>query len=86
MHRRVEITCEREVLSVLHDPALSITGLCVQCGRDVVKFTPELAAATSGYTPREIYRWLEEQKLHFDELTTGQVFVCSESLKTLHQI
>jgi hypothetical protein len=82
IHRRVEITVEREVISVFHQSS-SFAGLCVQCGRDVLKLTPESAAAASGITPREIYRWIDEQKLHFDELPTGQVFVCSESLGAL---
>jgi len=83
VHRRVEITFEREVLSVLHQPSQEFTGLCVECGRDVLKLTAEAAAAAGGTTPREIYRWLDEHKLHFDESPTGQVFICSESLKAV---
>jgi len=85
VHRRVEITYEREVLSVLHQPAQEFTGLCLECGREVLKLTAEGAAAASGTTPREIYRWLDEHKLHFDESPTGQVFVCFDSLKALTQ-
>jgi hypothetical protein len=83
IHRRVEITVEREVVSILHQPARDFTSLCIHCRRDVLKLTPESAAAASGTTPREIYRWLEEKNLHFEELPDGQVFVCSESLKDL---
>jgi hypothetical protein len=85
IHRRVEITYEREVVSVHHQPAASFIGPCINCGHEVLKITAELAAATCAATPREIYRWLDEQKLHFEESPTGQVFVCSESLKSLTQ-
>jgi hypothetical protein len=85
IHRRVEITFEREVVSVYHQPASSFFGPCVDCGHDVLKFTAELAAAVSAATPREIYRWLDEKKVHFEESPTGQVFVCSNSLKALTQ-
>jgi hypothetical protein len=81
----VEITVEREVVSVLHQAAPGFTSLCIKCERDVLKLTPESAAAASGTTPREIYRWLDEKKLHFEELPDGQVFVCAESLKDLLQ-
>jgi hypothetical protein len=83
VHRRVEITVEREVVSVIHQPASSFRGYCTTCGHDVLKFTAELAAATCAATPREIYRWIDEKKLHFEESPTGQVFICSESLKAL---
>ena len=51
-------------------------------------FHPDSPAALGyqlRYTPREIYRWLDEHKLHFDESPAGQVFVCWESLKALSQ-
>ena len=83
VHRRVEITVEREVVSVLRQPGPGFHSLCIKCERDVLKLTPESAAAASGTTPREIYRWLDEKKLHFEELADGQVFVCAESLNVL---
>jgi hypothetical protein len=85
VRRRVEITVERETLSVHYQPGQGFTGHCTECGHDVLKLTAEVAAAASGTTPREIYRWLEETDLHFEELPTGQVFICSESLNSLIQ-
>jgi hypothetical protein len=82
MRRRVEITVEREVLSVVYQPAAGIVGRCEQCGRDVLLLSPQAAAATRGVSPREIYRWLDEKELHFQELESGTIFLCSESLKT----
>jgi hypothetical protein len=81
LHRRVEITLEREVLQVMYQPGASFTGRCEECGKDVTLLSAEAAAAEASVTPREIYRWIEEETLHFRELPTGKVFVCSESLR-----
>jgi hypothetical protein len=81
-HRRVEITVEREVVSLVYQPAVNITGWCERCGKDVMMLTAEAAAATRSTSPREIYRWLDENKLHFQESPTGAVLICSESLRT----
>jgi hypothetical protein len=41
----------------------------------------DAAAAATRTSPREIYRLLDENKLHFQESPGGTVFICSESLK-----
>lgn len=83
VHRRVEVTVEREVVSVVYQPAPNITGRCEQCGKDVLLLSADAAAATRSISPREIYRWIDENKVHFQESPTGTVFICSESLKTV---
>jgi hypothetical protein len=77
----VEITVEREVLSMTCQPATGNIGWCDQCGRDVLLLSPEAAAATRGVSPRQIYRWHDEKALHFKELESGTILFCSESLK-----
>jgi hypothetical protein len=81
VQRRVEITVEREVVSVEYVPTANVTAWCEQCGRDVLMLTAEAAAVERNTSPREIYRWLDENKLHFQESPGGTVFICSESLK-----
>jgi hypothetical protein len=81
VQRRIEITVEREILSVVYQPATSIVGHCDRCGGDVLLLSAETAAATYGVSPREIYRWLDEKDLHFQELKSGPIFLCSKSLK-----
>jgi hypothetical protein len=83
IRRRVEITVEREVLSVVYQPAASIVGHCDRCGGDVLLLSAETAAAAHGVSPREIYRWLNEKDLHFQELQSGTIFLCSTSLKAV---
>jgi hypothetical protein len=80
VHRRVEITIEREVVSVEYVPVANVTAWCEQCGKDVLMLTAEAAAVERNISPREIYRWLDEDKLHFQESPGGTVFICSESL------
>ncbi len=80
IHRRVEITVEREVVSVEYVPVANVTAWCEQCGKDVLMLTAEAAAAERNISPREIYRWLDENKLHFQESPGRTVFICSESL------
>ncbi len=80
--RSVQITVEREVLSVLlHQPGVSFAGRCVACGGEVMLLTVETAAQVAGVTPRAIYRWVESGEVHFQEDSQGAVFICSESLK-----
>jgi hypothetical protein len=80
IRRRVEITVEREVVSVEYLPPANVTGWCLQCGKNVLMLTAEAAAAAHGTSPREIYRRLDDNKLHFQESPSGTVFICSESL------
>lgn len=80
-YRYVETTAKQKMVSVLKHPVASFTGRCKQCNRVVLKFTPEAAAAMAGTTLHEIYRLLERAGLHFTELSSGKVFICSESLK-----
>ncbi len=82
--RSVQITVEREVLSVLlHQPGVSFAGYCAECGREVMLLTVETAAQLEHVTPRSIYRWVEGAAVHFHETSEGAVFICSESLKGL---
>ena len=80
-YRYIETTSRQKMVSVLKHPVASFTGRCKQCNRVVLKLTPEAAAAMAGTTPHEIYRMLEIAGLHFTEMGSGKVFICSESLK-----
>jgi hypothetical protein len=81
VRRRVEITVERETVSVVYQSAANLTGRCERCGKDVLLLTAEAAAAAQNVSTREIYRWVDANKLHFQESSGGTVFICSESLK-----
>ena len=84
VRRRTEITVEREVLSVYYAPARNYHGFCPQCSNEVLMMTAETACAALGVTMRQLYRWLEESRFHFQETNAGETFICSASLAT-HQ-
>lgn len=85
IRRSVEITVEREYLAIVNQPGSSFTALCPECNQDVTMLSAEAAAHSITTTPREIYRWLDSGKLHFQELPTGKVYVCSASLHRLER-
>ncbi len=73
------------MLSVSAQAGGNVAGRCEECNREVALLTPETAALVSQTTPREIYRWLDQRKIHFQELANGHVLICSDSLKEMEK-
>ena len=55
---------------------------CEFCDAEVLAATPEQSAAISDTGLREIYRSMENGKLHFIESETGVPQICLHSLKS----
>ncbi|HEV8384393.1 MAG TPA: hypothetical protein VGQ11_05930 [Candidatus Acidoferrales bacterium] len=70
----------REVIVVRPAGLSRSRAWCSACRRETQFAMPELAAALSGVTPRTIYRWVEDEKVHFRETPAGLLLVCAESL------
>ena len=81
--RRYEITVEREFVSLRNQSGQSCSMHCGDCGREVDMLPPETAAEAAGTTTRNIYRWVEEKRVHFFEPASGKLLICSESLQQL---
>jgi hypothetical protein len=81
--RRYEITVERELVVLRKNIVENYTTFCRECGRDVSMMPPDSAAEVAGTTARNVYRWVEEKRVHIDEPATGKLFICSESLQQL---
>jgi hypothetical protein len=81
--RHIEISVERQDVSILLPARNGILLHCQKCGTKAVMLPVETAAALTGTTPRMLYRWLEEEKLHFIEWPDGSVLLCAESFKAL---
>jgi len=81
--RHIEISVERQEVSILRPGRQGILLHCQKCGTKAVMLPVETAAAVTGITPRVLYRWLDEEKLHFIESPDGTVLLCAESFKTL---
>jgi hypothetical protein len=74
---------ERQEVSILRPERNGILLYCEKCGAKVVMLPVDTAAAVTGTTPRILYRWIDEEKLHFIESSDGTVLLCSESFRTL---
>lgn len=53
---------------------------CARCGAFVAMLTPEEAAAVAGVKTRDIFRWLESERVHFVETANLSPLVCLASL------
>jgi hypothetical protein len=79
--RKTEFTIETEnVLIIRNKKRKSFSANCGICGCNSQMITPKQAALIIQTTQREIYRLVEENKLHFIELQDGDLFVCAKSL------
>ena len=77
MKQKTEIVFEiEEILTV--KSRRSFTGLCEQCNALAEMLTTETAAALTGLSEREIFRLIENGRLHFTE--ARRIFVCRNSL------
>lgn len=78
--RTTRITVETQRVVVMSISALSETASCRICGAPAKWVTPDDAAAIVGVTPRTIYRWVEDKRLHFVETPAGLLLICVASL------
>ena len=53
---------------------------CAACEAEVELVTVEEAAVITRVGVRAIYCWVETGQLHFIETSTGELFICSNSL------
>jgi hypothetical protein len=80
LRRRVEITIQRRELAVTRGQQPPLTERCPVCDRQVNMMPVEIAAKAVGVSPRTLYRWIEQGKVHFRELSDGTVLVCENSV------
>ena len=78
MKQKTEITFEVEETIILRQSGNRLEAFCPQCQALVEMLTPQLAAAVSKTTIREIFRLIESGGLHFME--TDEIRVCLNSL------
>lgn len=80
--RKTEINLEIEE-SVAISQRRVLIAYCRHCRKQTRMVAANEAAMFAGLSARELYRLVEEGRLHFVEDRGGMVFVCSESLKSL---
>ena len=80
MRKGMEITMERNELSVIKRPLHRAFTWCSKCEERVQMITPDEAVAVAGRSSREIYRLVEAGRVHFWETPHGLLSICLRSL------
>jgi hypothetical protein len=78
MKQKTEITLEVEETIILRQSGNRLEAFCPQCQALVEMLAPPSAAALGGLSEREIFRLIENGRLHFTE--AERVFICRNSL------
>lgn len=84
MKRKAEITFEIEETTIVRQATKLVSAFCMQCQTPVKMLTPEIAAAFSGFSEREIFRLMEAGKIHFVE--AERPYICRNSLENCVEI
>jgi hypothetical protein len=58
-----------------------VVAWCERCSAEVLMVSTNEAASLTGTNARSIFRGVEAGELHFLESETGELMVCSESLR-----
>jgi excisionase family DNA binding protein len=75
--RRTVTTIETHEVWVVRSPIVLPVLLCAQCADEGCgMLTPLEAARRAGVSQRTVYRWVDDGRIHFTEITDGGLFVC----------
>lgn len=77
---RTEITIETHEVMVIRRTGNRATSLCPRCGDRATMLTLDEATTVFAVSTRNLFRFVEEEKLHYVETPKGTLLVCSESL------
>lgn len=78
--RRTEITIETERILAMTNANLTIYADCASCAKRVQFLKTDDAAKVSGKSSRQIFRLVENERLHFQETPEGSLLICAASL------
>ncbi len=78
--RRTKMTIETSEVYVVRRPGGSAESWCPHCAQRVAMVGAEEASALAGVSSRTIYRWIEEERIHFVETPGKGLLVCLNSL------
>jgi hypothetical protein len=84
-NRRTKITVETERIVSINDRGPIEIAQCGLCRVPTIWVTPDSAAVIVGVTSRTIYRWVENQLVHYVETPTGLLLICLNSLPKQRQ-
>ena len=75
--RTTEIFVETTRCFVIRQTRTDECILCSNCSGQML--TAETAAAFFKISRRVVYRFIEQEKIHFSETETGEIFICPNS-------
>ncbi len=78
MKQKAEITLEVEETIILRQGRNKLEVFCSQCQASVEMTTPQIAATLCSSSEREIFRLIENGRIHFVE--AERIFICRNSL------
>lgn len=79
-NKRSVINFEAREFWLVHRAKYEVRSLCKECETETDWLTTEQAIVVSGLNAREIFRRVENGRLHFKEDAEGFLFVCAQSL------
>jgi hypothetical protein len=79
-NRRTKITVETQRVILISDSGAAKASWCDLCGALTEWVKPDDASAIVGVSSRTIYRWVEDERVHFVEMPPGPLLLCFESL------
>lgn len=80
MKQKIRITVTQETRVSLRVAGAIGAAWCPHCAAVVTMLTPDQAAALADVGTRQIFRWLESDRLHFVETDCLSPLVCLASL------
>lgn len=81
--RKTVITVETHSLTIMQTRGRSSELWCATCQALRQMMTVEQAASLCSINQRVIFRLVESNRVHFNETPTGQLLLCTESLRQL---
>ena len=78
--KRTEITVETDEIVIIRSMQSDRLILCPECAIPVVMITPEQAAVLTCTNTREIYRRVEEGRVHYAETAEASLMICPRSV------
>ncbi|MGB7922652.1 MAG: hypothetical protein WCF57_05350 [Pyrinomonadaceae bacterium] len=79
MKKRI-ITVEIDRVVLVSQRKSSPIAWCAACAAEVRMVSADEAAAVAHASSRAIYRWIEDDTLHFIETPEGRLFICLNSI------
>ena len=83
IRRRTETVVETHEVWVVRRSGEGPSAFCTACAPGAGMLRADEAARLKGVSTRTVFRWVEAGRVHFEETSEGDLFVCLASLPAL---